>query len=101
MFSLSVTNGPLPMYHLIQPSTLYEGNLCFSKSSQKLENFQKCQNILSAESVEVSVELSDDCYNCNLSLPIPNEQTLDRLRFSQQVLPDKEGRHCYLKKKDA
>ena len=31
--------------------------------------------IVSAKSVEVPIELSEDCY-CNLSLPIPNEQTL-------------------------
>ena len=31
--------------------------------------------IVSVKSVEVPIELSEDCY-CNLSVPIPNEQTL-------------------------
>ena len=30
---------------------------------------------VSAKSVEVPTELSEDCY-CNLSVPVPNEQTL-------------------------
>ena len=31
--------------------------------------------IVSAKSIAVLIELSEDCY-CNLSVPIPNEQTL-------------------------
>ena len=32
-------------------------------------------SIVPAKSVEVSIKLSEDCY-CNLSVPIPNEQTI-------------------------
>ena len=48
--------------------------------------------------MEVPIELSNN-YCCNLSLSIPNEQTLDRLKFSQEVPLAKEERHCYLKKR--
>ena len=53
--------------------------------------------IISVKSLEVLIELSED-YNSNLSVPIPNGQTLDRLKFSQEVPLVKGGRHCYLKK---
>ena len=53
--------------------------------------------IVSVKSVEVPIELSED-YCCSLSVPIPNGQTLDRLKFSQEVPPVKGERHCHLKK---
>ena len=55
--------------------------------------------VLSAESVEVSIELSDDYY-CNLSVPIPNEQTLNRLKLSQEYNQLK-GKGTDILKKDA
>ena len=39
--SLNVAHGPLPIYYLIQASTSYENNLCFSKSSEKLPEMTK------------------------------------------------------------
>ena len=38
----------------------------------------------SAKSVEVPIELSDDCY-CNLSVPIPNEQALSNITVNLKV----------------
>ena len=57
--------------------------LPLSQSDQIIRSvFQSVYNkslyfyIVSAKNVKVPIELSEDCY-CNLSVPIPNEQTLD------------------------
>ena len=69
------------------PMTLFLVNI---HSTRHLENLLSQNNItswyfliVSAKSVEVPIELSEDCYG-NLSVPISNGQTLDELKYCPQ-----------------
>ena len=72
----SITNRRLNWFPLA-PFLVYIHGTCltFGKPFVRKQLTSQYYSIVSAKSVELPIKLSEDCY-CNLSVPIPNGQTL-------------------------